>query len=120
MQIKIDTHCMGDKGIVVNGSNISKIMDHLIRLAAKLTERFASDIIYDIADLNTAVKEKTELDFLLFFYENGVVSRKAADFNADTYNGILASVTPIQTWRLTHNPTKTETKLIRIDVRKTL
>lgn len=119
MQIKINNHSCCDEGIISKGTNISYTIDHLIHLAAKLTERYASDIIYDIADLNDAVKQKTELDFMLFFYEQGIVTRKTKDFTVETYDGILACITPIQIWRLTHDPATTETKLIRIDVHKT-
>lgn len=87
MEIKITDYSCYDKGITSATDNVSSIIDKMIRLTAKLTENYASDIIYDIADLNNAVKRKKPLDNLLFFRENGVTTR-------------------------------TETKLIRVDVRK--
>lgn len=118
MEIKITTYSCYDKGTISTTDNVSNIIDKMIRLTAKLTENYASDIIYDIADLNNAVKEKKSLDNLLFFRENGVTTREIKDFDVDTYESLLCCFTPIQTWRLTHDPATTKTKLIRVDVRK--
>lgn len=118
MEIKISNYILGDKGIVSETENVSSVIDKMIRLAAKLTENYASDIFYDIADLNNAVREKKPLDNLLFFRENGVTTIETTDLDADMYKTLLRNFTPIQTWRLTHDPETTETKLIRVDVRK--
>ena len=116
--IKITNHSCYDKGIIDKTENISTTVDKMIRLAAKLTERFASDIVFDIGDLSSAVKEKKPLDNLLFFREYGVTTRNVETFDVDAYDSILFNFTPIQIWRLTHNPSTMETKLIRVDVRK--
>lgn len=118
MEIKISNYSCYDKGITSRTENISSIVDKMIRLAAKLTERFASDIVFDIGDLSSAVKEKKPLDHLLFFRECGVTTRNVETFDVDAYDSILLIFTPIQIWRLTHDPSTMETKFIRVDVRK--
>ena len=116
--IKITKHSCYDKGIVSETDNISSIIDKLIRLSAKLTECYASDIIYDIDNLKAAVASETPYDTLLFFRECGVTTRETAEFNEDTLDVLLFNFTPIQIWRLTHDPIATETKLIRVSVYK--
>lgn len=117
--IKISNYSVYDKGITSYTDNISDVIDKMIRLTAKLTERFASDIIYDIEDLNNAIYIKKEpLDRLLFFRECGVTTREFKNFDANAYETLLFNFTPIQIWRLTHNPETMETKLIRVGVYK--
>ncbi len=98
--------------------NISDIIDRMIRLAAKLTERFASDIAYDIEYLNDAVKNGKHFDRLLFFRENGVTAWRVNEFDAEAYDSILFNITPIQVWRLEHNPEIMLTKLERVEIFK--
>ena len=40
--------CYDDYTVTSNTENVSNVVDKLIRLTAKITERFASDIYYDI------------------------------------------------------------------------
>ena len=94
------------------------IIDKMIQLAAKVTERWASDIVYDINELTDAIKNKESIDKVLFFRENGVTTRETNKLTAERYNGLLCCFTPIQTWRLTYNSDTMETKLIRVNVRK--
>ena len=116
--IKISNYSCNDKGIVSNTENISNVIDKLVRLTAKLTECYASDIIYDIEALNDAVKNGNELDKVLFFRECGVATRKTESVTATDYDFLLSNWTPIQIWRLTHNPSTMETKLIRVRISK--
>lgn len=118
MKIEITTFRCNDNGIVSWNKNVSDITDKMIRLAAKLTERWADDIIYNINEFLDAVKEKTPIDKILFFRENGVTAMEIEKLTVDNYGGILCCFIPIQTWRLTHNPDTMETKLIRVNVRK--
>lgn len=115
--IKIYQHIIDDKGTVSNTDNISSVIDKMIRLTAKLTECYASDIIYDIDNLKDAVENGIEYDALLFFRECGVTTRATETFDANEYSVLLFNFTPIQVWRLTHNPATMETKLIRVNVR---
>ena len=118
MNIEITNFSCYDNGITSETENVYNVIDKMIRLAAKHTEHFASDIVYDIEWLNDAVKEKKPLDNLLFFRENGVTTMETNKLTADRYDSLLFCFTPIQTWRLTHNPDTMETKFIRIHIRK--
>ncbi len=116
--IRISPRVLNDKGIVSHTENIYKITDKLIRLAAKLTEDWASDIIYDIENINKAVELREKHDRLLFFREYGVTTRETETFDAHAYDTLLFNWNPIQIWRLTHNPSTMETKLIRVSIYK--
>ena len=118
MKIKISNHSCYDKGITSGTENISSIVDKMIRLAAKLTEHYASDIVFDIGDLSSAVKEKKPLDHLLCFREDGVKAMDIKTFDVEKYDSLVFCCNIIQFWRLTHNPETMETKLIRVNVRK--
>ena len=91
-------------------SNISHIIDKLIRVTAKLTESFAGDIIYDIVDLENAVAKGENFDRVLLFRETGV-STYHVNNNSVHYGGALSGV---QAWRLTHNPEEMTTVLQRV------
>ena len=114
--IKIYNHSINDQGTVSRSDNISSIIDKMIRLTAKLTECYGSDIIYDIDNLRDAVDNGIEYDALLFFRECGVTTKATEDFSAEDYSTFLFNFTPIQVWRLTHNPKSMETKLIRVNI----
>lgn len=116
MSIRITNHYCGDNGIVSRTNNISNIIDKLIRLAAKLTETYASDIMYDVNDLHRAVNNENVYDVILFFRENGITTCWAKTLTKDMYSSLLFNFTVIQAWRLTHNPVTEETRLIRVDV----
>lgn len=118
MEIKITNYSCYDNGIVSETENISNIMNKMVRLAAKLTERYAGDIYYDMLKLNNAINEKEQLDNLFFFHKNGVTTSETNKLTAKLYDGLLCFFTPIQTWRLTYNPDTMEIKLIRVNVRK--
>ena len=118
MNVKITKHSCYDNGTVSNTDNISTVIDKLIRLTAKLTECYASDIIYDIDSLRKAVENGKPHDMLLFFRECGVTTRDTMEFDEGMLDSLLFNFTPIQIWRLTHDPIEMETKLIRVSVYK--
>ena len=118
MTIKITNFSCNDNGTVSYSENVSNVIDKLIRLTAKLTECYASDIIYDIETLNDAVKEGKPLDRLLFFRECGVTTYRMETFDAETFDRFSRSFAFIQVWHLTHDPSEKETKLIRVSIRK--
>lgn len=118
MGIRITVHSCGDNGTVSTTENIHNVIDKMIYLTAKLTERFASDIVYDIASLESAMQTKNKIDHLLFFRENGVETIPTKRLDVERYEGILTNFIPIQTWRLTHDPDTMETKFIRVTVYK--
>lgn len=99
-----------DYTVTSNTENISDVVDKLIRLAAKITERYASDIYYDIDSLHQCLKEHEPYDRVLFFRETGV-------WTVD-YEKVDRVFKHIQAWRLTHDPENTITTLVRVGVRK--
>ena len=54
------------------GTNISGIIDAMLRVTTKITENYASDIIYEIEKLKDAVEKNKAFHVLLTFRENGV------------------------------------------------
>ena len=112
------THCNHKSMIVSKASNIVEVADRLICLAAKLTDRFASDIIYDIDVLRDCIKNNTPLDRLLFFRDQGVTARDASVVTDDMYDALLANFTPIQIWRLVYTPDDEQVVLIQVKLEK--
>lgn len=109
--LKITNHSSYDDYTVTsNTDNISDVVDKLIRLTAKITERYASDIYYDIDSLHQCLEEHKPYDRVLFFRESGVW--------AVNVEYLTEFVDHIQAWRLTHDPENTSTTLVRVDVRK--
>lgn len=99
-----------DYTVTSNTENISDVVDKMVRLAAKITERYASDIYYDIKSLYNSLEEHELYDRVLFFRESGVWTVSVEDLNT--------LVDHIQAWRLTHNPENTMTTLVRVGIRK--
>ncbi len=109
--LKITKHsCYDDYTVTSNTDNISDVVDKMVRLAAKITERYASDIYYDIKSLYYCLEEHEPYDRVLFFRESGVWTVNV--------EGLSTPVDHIQAWRLTHDPENTITTLVRVDVRK--
>ena len=102
--------CYDDYTVTSNTENISDIVDKMVRLAAKITERYASDIYYDIKSLYHCLEEHEPYDRVLFFRESGVWTVGIED--------LTTMFEYIQAWRLTHDPENTITTLVRVDVRK--
>ena len=90
--------------------NVSNIVDKLIRISAKITERFAGDIYYDIKSLCRCVEEREPYDRVLCFRESGVWT-----VSVDELDDMIDH---IQAWRLTHDPESMVTTLIRVEIRK--
>ena len=109
--IKITNYsCYNDYTVISNTENISDVVDKLVRLTAKITERFASDIYYDIKSLYDCLDEHEYYDRVLFFRESGVWTVSVEDLDKIVDN--------IQSWRLTHDPENMITTLVRVDIRK--
>ena len=102
--------CYGNCTVTSNTDNISDVVDKMIRLAAKITERYASDIYYDINSLYRCLEEHESYDRVLFFRECGVWTVSVEDLNTLVDN--------IQAWHLTHDPENMITTLERVEVRK--
>lgn len=105
-------------------STISTILDKLIRLTAKLTEDYASDIYYEFCEIERLVKERDSFDKIIIFRENGVNSyyrETLEDYSVHDINSISEA---IQIWELVYEPdTERDTNprnkflLQRVDVR---
>lgn len=109
--IKIDNYSSYNNYTVIsNTDNISNIVDKMVRLTAKITERFASDIFYDIKSLYHCLEEHEPYDRVLFFRETGV-------WTVD-YEEVDRMYEHIQAWRLTHDPENIITTLVRVSVRE--
>lgn len=102
--------CYDNYTVTSDTENISDIVDKLIRLTAKITERYAGDIYYDIESLYCCLEEHKPYDRVLFFRASGVW--------AVSHNELSEYVDFIQAWRLTHDPENMITTLVRVNVRK--
>lgn len=88
---------------IAKGTNISGVLDRILRETVKATELYASDIIYDIDDLRKAMEDKKAFQRFVVLREGGVTSAdiaSLADFqiSADTYSS------GIQFWVLSYTP----------------
>lgn len=105
MSIKISSYFCDNGKSDIKGS-FSTITDKLIRLTAKITENYASDIFYDIEVYNSWLyaKDNHEVveDFhtIFFFRENGVSVYNMKGSLPVPYN---AQFEAIQTWELYHS-----------------
>ena len=112
--LKITNHSSYDDYTVTsNTDNISDVVDKLVRLTAKITERYASDIYYDIKSLYHCLEEHEPYDRVLFFREGGVWT-----VNTNELDEYTDMITHIQAWRLVHDPENMTTTLIRVYVTK--
>lgn len=116
LKVKIYSYSTYDNYTVKSCSkNVSSIVDKLIRLAAKITESYAGDIIYDIDEYLKCVDEGVQYSGFIAFRESGVCSKEYTDENAAI---LLQSGGYIQYWHLTYNPEIEEGKLERISITK--
>ena len=101
--------------VSVDGENISTIIDKLIRIAAKNTEYYASDVVYVINALQRAVDNKAPYERYLGFRDGGVSSHDGDDDVSIVYCGEV-----IQWWKLYHEPAfgdrDAQTVLTRMDL----
>lgn len=88
--------CYDNWTVESSGCNLSSILDKILRITTKITERFASDIVYLFPKIEQAVKEHEALDLLLLFREDGVSWAYAdGDTTALSFSNIYRQV-----WRL--------------------
>lgn len=111
--MKIIDYSMYDNYTVKSETkNVSSIIDKLIRLAAKITESYAGDIVYDINAFEQFIEKAYPHDKILFFRESGVASYNTEMVKKD--NSHMLCNDYIQTWRLTYDPTTVTTVLKRV------
>ena len=86
--------------IRVRGDNVSSVIDKMIRLAAKTSEHYASDIVFWCNKLYDAIETHNAMTCTLNFREDGVdLYEQARLENPDTLRAILSG--GIQQWMLT-------------------
>lgn len=101
MAIKIVDYSTYPQYIVKCGDgNVSDIMDRLIRIAAKITEHFASDIYYDIESLLDSIEARKPYDKILCFRECGVDTFTMEEVYGGEYTIVGEYV---QLWRLKYD-----------------
>ncbi len=79
--------------------NLSSLISKLIYITAKLTENYASDIIYDIEYINEMIESKKDFDIILGFMENGVHKYAYEEIKNETYKNSII----IQYWQVKYN-----------------
>lgn len=108
-------HSMYDNWtLTVTGDNVSSIIDKLIRLAAKNTEYFASDIVFTIEHLNTKVSNFEPYTAYLGFRDGGV-----SEYSDPTDLSPCTVGEVVQWWKLTYEPKNgynSVTTLVRQDL----
>ena len=82
------------------GDNVSSVVDRMVRVATKITECYASDIVLWCNKLNDSIKARDTLTCTLNFREYGVdLYTQSRLENPDTLRAILSG--GIQQWMLT-------------------
>ena len=100
--------------VASNTSNISSIVDKMIRITAKVTEYYAGDIWFDIRTLLNAQSEHRVLDEVLIFRECGVSTYPVTETDEGqcvVHGGFLSGN---QCWQLAHDPEANSTILTRV------
>lgn len=83
----------------VRGDNVSSVIDRMVRVAAKITEHYASDVVLWCGKLNDAIKTHDTIVCTLNFREDGVdLYEQSRLENPDTLRAILSG--GIQQWML--------------------
>ena len=111
-----DYSCYDTWTVKSETENISNIIDKMVRLAAKITESYASDIVYDVNALLEDIADNYPHDKILFFRECGVTSFNTELVKIDNQDLLYSDY--IQTWRLTYDPESGVTMLKRVDIIK--
>lgn len=88
------------------GENVSNVFDRLLRITTKITERYASDILYVIDAFHDTRAKNQQFYRILAFREEGVNAYKSV-------NDIHDVSEFIQVWELVYMPDTKETMLRR-------
>lgn len=99
--------------------NVSNVLDRLLRVTTKITERFASDILGAIETFECNRLDHLKYDRIFLFREDGVDSYELkTDDKGDECilcrEHKFQGHEDIQTWRLTYTPETNETIFIRV------
>ncbi len=86
------------------GDNVSDVLDAILRVTTKITEHYASDILYNLDSFRDAVKSKMPWHGLLMFREGGVALKLLEeDRTVSLFDGTMYQ----QYWTLDYEPGKT-------------
>ena len=99
-----------------DGPNVSTIIDKLIRLAAKNTEYYASDICFTVEKLQHKIRQGEKYVAYLAFRDGGVSEFR----DVETVNQCMIGEV-VQWWRLSYEPNNgydSLTLLTRMDLCK--
>ena len=109
MYVIQDYSCYDNYTVKSKTENVSNVVDKMIRITAKITESYASDIYYDILALYKAINKKEKLDRILFFREDGVTSQNIPIIYYD--------LDYLQTWQLIYDAETNITVFKRVHIR---
>ena len=114
-QYKVQDYSINKEwNIISSGTNVSDIMSKMVTQAGRYCEHYASDIYYEMARLDKAVREGKRLDRVLIFYESGVLG-KPVENDVVELDGISQEF--IQYWRLWWNPDSEKGCFTRVELR---
>ena len=120
---KITQHnVFGDDTVAAQTGNISSVVDRMLRVATKVTESYAGDIVYEINALQTAISKEPGKAFsrLLAFRESGV-DQYGLSVNEQTGSLVMypereLPVSGIQFWTLRYLPDNKMVVFERVDL----
>ena len=92
------------------GRNPSTIITHLIHIAGRLVENWASDVVYVANAYRTAINEYKEYDEYILFREDGVDTCTLFEIEHRTH------VDYLQAWHLYYSPTTQIQMLKRVSI----
>ena len=106
-----------DRFFVVSDSrNFSNVWDKLIRLTAKLTESYAGDIYFEMAEMGRDMEDNRSFDKILLFHESGVTCLRRETIEKLRHNEMDLSL-EIQQWEIIYDAKTQEITLTRVTIR---
>lgn len=101
IKYKIKNHSVYDNCTYRScGDNVSDVIDAVLRKTVKITERYASDVLYHLDSFRDAVKKNESWKGLLLFREDGVGLKEITDGEAGETVEVFDSSMYLQFWRL--------------------
>lgn len=94
--------------------NFASIIERLLRLTVNLVDRNASDIYYEIADMEKRIESEVAEDRILFFCEDGVTGYSKLWLRWASEDTVIKPESAIQIWEVEYNPQKRIVTLQRV------
>lgn len=79
------------------GANMRDVLDKLLRITTKITERYASDVLYLMPTIKSAMDDGVPVDMVIMFREGGVCWKEV---EADDTVTMESYTNYHQVWRL--------------------